>query len=189
MGRYYSQLTGCTYLSSVHSTMPEDAKPISEERYLSVIAEPVPGKVRAHDADGQPLLIDPPSWPLQDQLDRLYSARVDAINRSCESAITAGFWSSALGERHQYSSQLDDQLNLTGVILAGFDSSYACRDELGVKEFRLHTFKQLRQVGDDFTAFKLQLLQKANTLKQQLDQALASDDLATLEAVGWEPAS
>lgn len=118
----------------------------------------------------------------------VHATKMVEINTGCESVITGGFWSDALGERHQYGSQLDDQLNLTGVILAGLDCPYACRDELGVKEFRLHTFKQLRQVGDDFTSFKLQLLQKANTLKQQLDQALASDDLAALEAVSWEPA-
>jgi hypothetical protein len=34
--------------------------------------------------------------------------------------------------------------------------------------------------------FKLQLLQKANELKQQLDQALAAGDLAGLEALSWE---
>ena len=115
-----------------------------------------------------------------------HSIKVAEINTGCESAITGGFWSQALGERYQYSSQLDDQLNLTGVILAGLDSPYACRDEQGVKEFRQHTFTQLRRVGDDFTLFKLQLLQRANTLKQQLDQGLAANDVDALEAIRWE---
>lgn len=116
----------------------------------------------------------------------LHAEQIMAINSACVAAITGGFSSSALGQTHQYSSELDDQLNLTGVILAGLDSPYACRDEQGKKEFRLHTFAQLRRVGDDFTLFKLQLLQKANQLKQQLDQALAGNDLAALEAVTWE---
>ena len=87
---------------------------------------------------------------------------------------------------HFYSSQLDDQLNLTGAILRGLDMPYACRDEQGVKEFRLHTAEQLRQVGDDFTLYKLQLLQHASALKQQLDAALEAGDLAALEAISWE---
>lgn len=115
-----------------------------------------------------------------------YQVSTAAINTKCEATITGGFWSAALGERHQYSSQLDDQLNLTGVILAGLDSLYACRDEQGLKAFRPHTFAQLRQVGDDFTLFKLQLLQHANDLKQQLDQALAAGDLEAIERVTWE---
>lgn len=60
MKRYYSKKTGTTYLSSVHASMPDDAVEITEERYLSVIANPTPGKIRSHDANGLPFLIDPP---------------------------------------------------------------------------------------------------------------------------------
>ncbi|WGK92332.1 hypothetical protein [Pseudomonas migulae] len=116
----------------------------------------------------------------------MHATKVIEINNACMLAITGGFWSSSLGKPHQYSSELDDQLNLTGVILAGLDSPYACRDEQGVKEFKLHTFTQLRRVGDDFTLFKLQLLQRANALKQQLDQGLAANDVDALEAIRWE---
>jgi hypothetical protein len=118
----------------------------------------------------------------------LHAAKTAEINGQCEGAITAGFWSSALGARHFYSSHLDDQLNLTGVILGGLDSLYACRDEQGQKDFRPHTVVQVRRVGDDFTSFKLQLLQRANTLKQQLDLALTAGDCAALVAVTWSDA-
>jgi hypothetical protein len=116
----------------------------------------------------------------------LHASKVQLLNAACERLITSNFWSAALGDRHQYSSQLDDQLNLTGAVVQGGDMPYACRDEQGLKAFRPHTNEQLRQVGDDFTLFKLQLLQKANELKQQLDLALAARDLAALEAVTWE---
>lgn len=119
-------------------------------------------------------------------LSHAYQEKVLAINNGCSNSITAGFTSSALGAPHSYSSQLDDQLNLTGSVLRGLDMPYACRDERGVKEFRLHTTEQLRQVGDDFTLYKLQLLQHANALKQQLDVALDAGDLAALEAISWE---
>lgn len=115
----------------------------------------------------------------------VHGQQVTRINNDCTAEITAGFWSSALGAPHHYSSELDDQLNLTGVILRGEDSLYACRDQQGLKAFLLHTAVQVRQVGDDFTLFKLQLLQKANRLKQQLDQALSDGDVAGLEAVTW----
>lgn len=59
--RLYSKSTGCTYLSDVHGKdIPDDAVPISEGRYQSVIASPPAGKIRSHDADGLPVLIDPP---------------------------------------------------------------------------------------------------------------------------------
>jgi hypothetical protein len=112
--------------------------------------------------------------------------QVSRVNADCMAEIIGGFWSSALGSAYQYSSELDDQLNLTGVILRGEESPYACRDEQGQKAFLLHSAPQLRQVGDDFTLFKLQLLQKANRLKQQLDQALSDGDVAALEALSWE---
>lgn len=60
MKRFYSQSTQTTYLEGLHKTMPSDAKEISEDRYLEVLANPAPGKVRGHDAGGLPILIDPP---------------------------------------------------------------------------------------------------------------------------------
>ncbi|KQZ94556.1 phage tail assembly chaperone [Pseudomonas sp. Root562] len=57
--RFYSKETGCTYLRSVHGDqMPADVVPISEEIFLSVIANPARGKVRGHNAEGQPVLVD-----------------------------------------------------------------------------------------------------------------------------------
>lgn len=61
MQRYYSQQTGCTYLASMHAgKMPPDAVEISEDHYRETIASPAHGKIRAHDAAGLPILIDPP---------------------------------------------------------------------------------------------------------------------------------
>lgn len=61
MKRYYSQQTGCTYLPSVHGNqMPADVIEIPEALYVSVIGNPAPGKIRAHDEHGLPYLIDAP---------------------------------------------------------------------------------------------------------------------------------
>jgi hypothetical protein len=40
--------------------MPEDAVEISEARYLEVIGNPARDKIRSHDDDGLPILIDAP---------------------------------------------------------------------------------------------------------------------------------
>ena len=60
MKRFYSKTTLTTYLEGLHRVMPADAKEISEARYLEVLGNPAPGKVRDHDADGLPILVDPP---------------------------------------------------------------------------------------------------------------------------------
>lgn len=129
-----------------------------------------------------------PAAPTPEAIETVAARRYFEINAACEQAITGGFESTALGASHLYGSELDDQLNLTGAILRGLDMPYACRDPDGVKAFRLHTAEQLRQVGDDFTLYKLQLLQKANDLKQQLAQAVADNDLAAVENVTWADA-
>lgn len=58
--RYYSQTTGCCYLTGIHTSMPADAVEIPDDRYEAMIGNPDPGKVRSHDAQGLPILIDPP---------------------------------------------------------------------------------------------------------------------------------
>lgn len=60
MSRLYSKTTQTTYLTGVHSVLPADAVAISEALYLSVIGNPPPGKVRAHDDRGLPYLVDAP---------------------------------------------------------------------------------------------------------------------------------
>lgn len=60
MLRLYSQLTGTTYIKGFHSDIPADAVVIDDDRYQEVIGSPAAGKIRSHDADGLPVLIDPP---------------------------------------------------------------------------------------------------------------------------------
>ncbi|EMQ6642068.1 DUF4376 domain-containing protein [Pseudomonas aeruginosa] len=79
MNRYYSQSTGTTYLEGVHENMPGDVLPISEERYQEVIATPVLGKIRSHDTEGLPILIDPPPYkPSAADIEQERDRRIDA---------------------------------------------------------------------------------------------------------------
>ena len=121
-------------------------------------------------------------------LELRYGDQLSMVNDACQQEITAGFWSAALGARYFYETQIEDQLNLTGLILRGLGGGYACRDASGVKDFREHSSDQLQQVGNEFTEFKLQLLRKANELKQALAVARSVSDLVALNAVSWESA-
>lgn len=101
--RYYSKTTGCTYLTSTHGAkMPPDAVPIDEERYLSVFGNPPPGKIRSHDAQGLPILIDPlpPSVETISARERLWrDAEIEGVK-----------W---LRERHRDQLDLAEQTTLT----------------------------------------------------------------------------
>lgn len=122
-------------------------------------------------------------------LELRYGAQLLAVNTACLQEITGGFWSAALGDRYYYETELEDQLNLTGLILRGLDGAYPCQDESGVKGFLDHTNEQLRQIGDEFTEFKLIRLRKVNDLKQALAAARSTSDLDAINAVVWESPS
>ena len=83
--RFYSKQTGCTYLPGIHGDqIPNDAVPIPEALYLEVIANPAAGKVRSHDANGLPILIDPPAYvPTTDE----FCSRIDAAADAARSRV------------------------------------------------------------------------------------------------------
>lgn len=118
MQRYYSKTTGNTYLAALHGdNMPADAQLIDEARYLSVIANPAPGKIRSHDADGLPILIDPPVYePTPDD----HRAVVAARRYQAETAgITVDSMTIDTGR--------DSQALITGAALAAMlDPAYTC---------------------------------------------------------------
>ena len=83
MRRFYSQKTRSTYLEGVHENMPPDAVEILEDRYLTVIANPTPGKIRSHDEHGLPILIDPPQHvPTSEELCTRIDTAADAARRA-----------------------------------------------------------------------------------------------------------
>lgn len=188
MSKYFYSPSLHTFLvEGIHPKRPGDCVVVSYQDYSYLLTKQSQGFQIVFDTESkQPVARLAPGTSKPEQLQSLYRQKNTEINTACETAITGGFWSSALGSPHQYPSKLDDQLNLTGSILQGFDSPYGCRDEQDVKELRPHTAKQLRQVSEDFTTYKMQLLQRANQLKQQLDQALADGDLSAMEVVTWE---
>ncbi|MBF3054127.1 hypothetical protein HKW90_06960 [Pseudomonas aeruginosa] len=82
--RYYSPTTGTSYIDGLHSEMPLDVVPISEELYDTVIANPIPGKIRSHDIQGLPILIDPPPYlPTSSEL----CSRIDSAADTARTAV------------------------------------------------------------------------------------------------------
>lgn len=65
MKRFYSRTTGNTYLAGYHTSLPEDAVEIDDQRYDTVIANPKAGTARAHDDEGLPVLVE--LAPLSDE--------------------------------------------------------------------------------------------------------------------------
>ncbi|MCG6167335.1 DUF4376 domain-containing protein [Leptospira sanjuanensis] len=110
-----------------------------------------------------------------------------SVDRMCEMKITSGFVSSALGESHRYGSDRDDQLNLIGSVSIGDSVLYKCEDMNGVKEYKMHSSAQIKQVLDDGAARKIQLLQTANELKSLLRVANTYDEINAVDiSSGWD---
>lgn len=124
---------------------------------------------------------------LDTMLTKLYPQQLEAINAGCHRHIESGFNSDALGELYSYDSVLEDQVNLTGMILSGLDGLCACYASDRKKVFRSHTAEQLQQVGQHLVQFKQQALQHSERLKIALHQALTERDLPAMKAIEWTP--
>lgn len=101
MKRYYSQTTGCSYLLGLHTSMPEDAFEISEALFLSVICNPPLGKIRAHDENGLPYLVDAPA-PVEDLESQERAWR--------DEELSAVLW---MRERHRDQLEISEVTTLT----------------------------------------------------------------------------
>jgi len=110
-----------------------------------------------------------------------YIARkVQEINTACSTEITSGFTSTALTGGRTYQSQELDQLNLIGVVTGGTDDYFKCAKTVSGKlvwSYEMHTVAQLKQVLNDGKVHKQALLQKAGTLKANVDLAKTQADL------------
>ena len=105
---YYSKTTGCVYFENIHGrNIPADAIKISRERYEEVIANPPRGKIRDHDADGLPILVDSPASALTAND---LKGRITRYRWSIETG------SLTLSNGVQVATGIDDQNRITSVI-------------------------------------------------------------------------
>jgi hypothetical protein len=118
-------------------------------------------------------------------LAKLHQEKTVEISNGCAQYIESGFDSAALGDLHRYSSSLEDQVNLTGLVFSGLDSAYPCAGADGVRQFLAHTRDQLLQVNKDLVVFKQAALQHADQLKRDAAKALQDKKIKALRAIKW----
>lgn len=118
-------------------------------------------------------------------LAQLYPQKLEMINRTCAQVIESGFTSDALEQPFRYDSALEDQINLTGLILSGLDAPYPCYADDAQKHYREHSAEQLHTVGLHLLKHKQTALQLADHLKRTAAKALAEKDLPALQAIRW----
>lgn len=118
-------------------------------------------------------------------LAQLYSQKLEMINRTCAHVIASGFMSAALEEPFRYASELEDQINLTGLILSELDAPYPCYGENEQKTYRAHTAEQLHALGLDLLKHKQAALHQADRLKLALAITLTKRDLIAMQAIDW----
>ncbi len=116
-------------------------------------------------------------WKDGRTLDDFKGIKKEEINSYIEKLIVKGFDSSALGTPYHYDNQITDQVNLADAVTLGTSVMFKCTDATGKKALVQHTSSQIQDVRSDSIKFKMQLLQQADTLKQQAANALTIDDV------------
>ncbi|EKT88344.1 hypothetical protein [Leptospira santarosai] len=112
---------------------------------------------------------------------------IKLVDSICESKITAGFASTALGTPYFYSSDRDDQLNLVGLASLNASVLYKCTDDDGIKEYRNHTADQIKQVLNDGAVRKTLLLKNCASLKAMIQAVGADSKLDEIDITsGWD---
>ena len=130
-------------------------------------------------------------WKLPaDALDKVKTAKKEALRRTARAAIVGGFTSSALGTPHTYPSDETDQANLSSSVLASmlpgnpndWVTPFLCADAAGHWTYRNHTAAQIQQVGADG---KAAILGKLVAKAQKHLQVDAAESIEAVEAVAW----
>lgn len=179
----FSQSTGGIYPVSAYVRVPQDAADVPDALYAKFQSGEITGfAVLA----GVVVAYVPPAPTLAD----LKTAKNTEINAACQSAIYAGFESSALGSAHTYPAKNLDQQNLSASVLASlmpglpttWTTPFWCADAAGGWDFRVHTAAQIQRVGQDGKAAILAALAKNKTLA---DQVAAATTAAQVAAIAW----
>lgn len=120
-------------------------------------------------------------------------AKIRELSETYREQIMSGFTSDALGATHRYDSELEDQINILGSVVATLVMSlpsmvYGCLDiTKTVKEYKDHTAAQLVQVYATGVQVKLDFLQRFH-LKRLHILGLPNDytTLPLLDSITWD---
>lgn len=131
-----------------------------------------------------------PNAPAGQTLADAQAAQIAANSAACQSAITAGFQSSALGAWYTYPTKATDQQNLNASVVAslipGIPNTWVtpfwCEDVNGNWAYVYHTAAQIQKVGQDAKGAILQLLAKNAQLQAQV---MAATTIAAVQEINW----
>jgi hypothetical protein len=133
----------------------------------------------AADLNWLPLFPEP-------SLDELKRLKLQELSSACQAHILSGFESSALGDPHRYSSEIEDQANLTQAnVLAQITQQpidYVCTDGDGIQKARTHTADQLAQVLIDGGKIKQTLIYRFHELRAEVE---AAQDPEAVRDITW----
>ncbi|WP_104758262.1 DUF4376 domain-containing protein [Helicobacter salomonis] len=102
------------------------------------------------------------------------------LNQLADTALSKGFISSALGAPHRYDLRMEDQMNLTALIIAQIESPFRCQAvDAPHKDYKLHTKEQLKQVFEEGLDYKARVLNFYGAQKAQVESL---QELKSLEA-------
>lgn len=143
--------------------------------------------------------------PPKSELDSLIfdDTKIDKISElsvHCQKIIINGFQSDALGSTHIYDSEEVDQLNIIGSVSMisptyghpeGYTTYYAVRPiQDGItqpKEYKIHTYAQLRKAMTDGAMYKLGCLQRFNVLRDYINSLVfGTHTLDIINSVDWD---
>lgn len=83
MALFYSPSRNAFFEDSVHSVMPDDVRPITQEAHTAVMNATCEGLVLAADENGDPIAVPPPSLS-DDQLSRQVRGQRDRLLTACD---------------------------------------------------------------------------------------------------------
>jgi len=133
------------------------------------------------------LNIEPdPNWTVEQPF-ILEEAKIEKIadtNNAVAAEIVSGFYSTALGSKHLYQSEREDQLNLLGLASSGADLPFKCSADDGANwSYVLHTARQLKKVMSDGITHKLTALQKGEASKARVKLLPDTATQADIDAI------
>lgn len=105
------------------------------------------------------------------------------LKELCKYELLGGFTSDALGSSHVYSSEYENQVNLSEAVSRNTPVNYKCMEvSTAVKNRKRHTPNQVKQVQQDWILFKEAKFAQLDELILQIENATTEDEV---NAIVW----
>ncbi|MHB1023324.1 MAG: DUF4376 domain-containing protein [Acidobacteriaceae bacterium] len=132
------------------------------------------GKTELTAAQAQALQYPAPTLP------QVQASQSTLMAASCQSAIEAGFGSSALGTANTYGCKATDQANINLAAISG--GNLWCADSAGAWAFTAHTAAQAQQVQKDMVTH---IQAQQTTYAKALSDIAAATTVSGVLAITW----